>query len=245
MNAVNEIPKSCIQLTPHQLAEQSYFQIFAQHYNLPPGRIEYSDKPDVLIYGERKIGVELAHIYKKCGKYSASEQVQNQSRMSVIKAAERLFLERGGRKIELWIDFDPQYPIQIIDKTANDLANVALEIAGFMEGHTSYGEFEKVPELRFLTHNGKEYADSKWKLLQGHEVPNLSVERVKELVAQKTKKLQNYHPCDAYWLLLVVEFWDPAQDQDIEWPQNESVGLTPFEKILIYKPQFRQVSVVR
>ena len=235
-----------MQLTAHQLTEQHYFELFAQHYDVPAGRIEYSDKPDVLIHGERKIGVELAHLHKTSGQDPASEQVQNQRRISVIETAERIYLERGGRKIELWIDFDPQHPIQSIENTAHGLANVALEIADFMEGHTSYGGFEKTPELRFLTHNGKEYEDSRWKLLQGHDVPSLSVERVKELIVQKTKKIKNYQQCDAYWLLLVVEFWDPAQDQDIRWPEGESVGLTPFEEIFIYKPHFREVvSVVQ
>jgi hypothetical protein len=65
--------------------------------------------------------------------------------------------------------------------------------------------------------------------------------RVKEVIASKTKKIPGYQKCDAYWLLLIVDFWDPAQDQYIDWPVDEFIERTPFERVLLYKPAFRQV----
>jgi hypothetical protein len=64
------------------------------------------------------------------------------------------------------------------------------------------------------------------------------------MVAEKMKKLAGYRPCDKYWLLLVVDFMDPAQDQDIAWPADASALRARFERVLIYKPQFGQVTEV-
>ena len=69
----------------------------------------------------------------------------------------------------------------------------------------------------------------------------LSIERVKEVVTDKVSKLAEYQACDQYWLLIVIDFMDAAQDQHIEWPAQALLGQTPFEKVLLYKPQFRYV----
>lgn len=69
-------------------------------------------------------------------------------------------------------------------------------------------------------------------------VPNLSVDRVAQLVATKQQRLANYKQCDAYWLLVVVDFIDRAQEQDIAWPVECSSLKTSYERVIIYKPQF-------
>lgn len=116
-----------------------------------------------------------------------------------------------------------------------------MQISTLRDGYTSVNAFEDIPQLGYLNHNGKEYANSKWCSAQSHDVPALMIQRVKKQIAEKAAKVVGYQPCDAYWLLFIVEFWDPAQDQDIDWPANERVGPTPFERILIYKPSFKQV----
>jgi hypothetical protein len=236
-----------MELTEQQILEQHYFELFVQHYPVPTGAIEYSDKPDVLIKnGDRKLGIEIAHLYKLDGKDVKSEQKQSVIRREVISQAEQLYLSIRGRKLEISVDFDPDFPIKrkSIKKAANSLAAIAQEISSECEGHSSYKAFESMPELRFLYHDGKEYPNSNWRLQQGFDVPTLSITRVKSLVAQKIEKLKSYQLCDTYWLLLIVEFWDPSQDQDINWPEGESIGPAPFERILIYKPAFEQVTEV-
>lgn len=57
-----------MKLTDQQILEQKYFEQFAQHYPIPCGAIEYSDKPDILIHGDIKLGIEIAHLYKVDGK---------------------------------------------------------------------------------------------------------------------------------------------------------------------------------
>ena len=185
--------------------------------------------------------MEIARLYKADGHGCQNEQVQSLGRTQVIEKAEQRYLARGGRKIELWIDFDPKHPITRIEETAEGLALIAEQVSSQVNGHNSCSAFEATPEVRFLYHDGREYPGSKWGSAQGHDVPTLSVTRVKEFVEQKNKLISGYTSCDAYWLLLIVDFWDPAQDQDIHWPAGERVGPTQFERVLIYKTQFGQV----
>lgn len=236
-----------MELTEKQILEKHYFEQFAQRYPVPAGSVEYSDKPDVLIKnGERKLGIEITHLYKIDGKDNRSEQKQSVIRREVIALAEQLYLASGERKLEISFDFDPNLPIKRknITKAANCLAAIAKEISSERAGHLSYKAFESMPELRFLYHDGKEYLDSNWRIQQGFDIPTLSITRVKLLVAQKIEKLKSYQLCDTYWLLIIVEFWDPSQDQYIDWPEGESIGPTPFDRILIYKPAFAQVTEV-
>jgi hypothetical protein len=236
-----------MQLTKNQKIEKDYFDSFRQHYALPPGEIKFDDKPDVLILGDgehRRLGVEISHLYKEDGDDLQSEQKQIINRLRVIELAEQIYLSRGGRKIELNIAFHPQHPImrkKQIEKTAKVLALFALEISSLRDGHTSHSPLESTPELEYLYHDGKEYPNSKWRSVQSYDVPALSVTRVKKLVELKAKKIQQYKQCEAYWLLLIVEFWDPSQDQGIHWPAEERVGQTPFERILIYKTCHNEV----
>jgi hypothetical protein len=39
--------------------EQYYFEMFRKNYPLPAGRVEYGDKPDVIIHGGATIGIEM------------------------------------------------------------------------------------------------------------------------------------------------------------------------------------------
>jgi hypothetical protein len=39
--------------------EKYYFEMFRRDYPLPIGSIDYGDKPDVILNGERKIGIEI------------------------------------------------------------------------------------------------------------------------------------------------------------------------------------------
>ena len=228
----------------NQFIERYYFEQFAQHIVLPAGQIEYSDKPDVLIHGEKLLGIEIANLYLSEGSDPNSEQVQRRRREAVLAKAQETHRASGGRRIELHVDFRPDRPIRSIESVASGLAKVARRIESNTGGQIYREYFEDVPELRFLYHNGQEYENSKWMSVQGSTVPSLSIERVRELVARKSHKVASYRPCDKYWLLLVVDFMDFAQDQDITWPDNALLGETPFERVLLYKPQFKQVAIV-
>lgn len=228
----------------NQTIERYYFELFRQHYEVPEGEIVYTDKPDVILRSSQTIGVEIANFFLTSGADATSEQVQRARRLQVLELAQALHHTSGGKRIELSVGFNPKAPIQGVKPVAQALATIATKVENSPSGQVSRMVFEHVPALDFLYHNQKEYADAKWRAVQGYYVPHLSLERLRELVSEKTKKLRDYQPCDSYWLLLIVDFMDPAQDQDLQWSSGEVLEKSPFERILLYKPQFGQVVLV-
>lgn len=195
----------------------------------------------MLIHGPLKVGVEIANLYISHGSNPASEQVQRPRRKQVIEKAQALHQANGGKRIELTVDFQPQHPITKIDPLAQAIAALAMQVENKPSAQVSPVLFKHIPELRFVYCNSNEYPDALWRSSQCFAVPYLSVERLREVVSEKTHKLANYEKCDAYWLLLVVDFMDSAQDQELQWPVGEQPLGSPYERVLIYKPQFGQV----
>jgi len=77
----------------------------------------------------------------------------------------------------------------------------------------------------------------KWKVGQLHSFGLICTQRLAEIIREKERKAKGYAPCDAYWLLIVVDFMDPAQEQEI---RVGDFGLKSdiFERIIVYKPYF-------
>jgi hypothetical protein len=195
----------------------------------------------VIVPGDTTLGIEITNLYLVPGQDVASEQVQARRREKVLQVAQAAFLASGGRRFELSVDFDPRNPILRVESIAQALCALAQSLVNAKSGEVSRNLFAHIKELRFVYLNALEYPDSRWRLVQGFSVPNLSIERVREVVNEKATKLKEYQPCGRYWLLAIVDFIDRAQDQEVVWPEGASLGNCPFEKVLIYKPQFRQV----
>lgn len=220
--------------------ERHYFEQFRQHYTLPEGAVEYADRPDVHIIGERHIGIEIARLFIVDGSDPASEQVQIKRRELVMSRAQELHLERGGRSIELHVDFDPMVPIVEVEGSARRLADLAEQIQD--EPTRLVGELAGNAEgLRYVSHNGIAYDDAVWRSIQVFTVPPLNINRLEAVLAEKSEKSCHYTSCDAYWLLLVVDYFDSAQDQELSFPLGYSCPASAFERVLLYKPQFAQV----
>lgn len=96
-------------------------------------------------------------------------------------------------------------------------------------------QLEDCEEIKSVYCNFEEYEQSKWKLAQVYDVPNIDINNLLLVVDQKKSKLDSYEICDEQWLLIIIEFWDPAQDQQFSLEGKEFVAL-PFDKIFIYKP---------
>ena len=56
--------------------ERHYFEKFRKIYPLPDGYIAYGDKPDVIVRGSRKLGIEITNFYVLSGNLLKSEQRQ-------------------------------------------------------------------------------------------------------------------------------------------------------------------------
>ena len=69
----------------------------------------------------------------------------------------------------------------------------------------------------------------------------MSIEGLKKVIKEKEEKSKEYRKCDAYWLLVVVDFMDSAQDQEIQIDNFEEMASDIFEKIIVYKTIFGHV----
>ncbi len=214
-----------------------YFEQFRRDYELPAGRIKYADKPDVRIIGQKTVGIELARLYLIDGKNPVSEQVQRQRREDVLLRAQELYRRKGLPMIELNVDFDPCDPIEDVDEMAAEVTRLAEGMAGRV------GRSVRAPcrGIRFAHHNGAEYSDAKWHVLQFYETPQLDERRLEQVVEDKGSKAVGYDKCDTYWLLLVIDLMDRAQDQEISFSPSFRLTRNPYSRVLLYWPQFGQV----
>ena len=65
----------------------------------------------------------------------------------------------------------------------------------------------------------------------------LSQAALENIVRDKEALSAQYHPRDAYWLLVVVDPMDPAQEQEIRI-DGLNIPSGMFEKVIVYKPSF-------
>ena len=215
--------------------ERQYFEQFRSAYGLQ-GEPIYGDKPDVILKSDRKIGVEITNFYLAAGDDETSEQRQRPRRATVITDAQGLHRAAGGRRIALTITFDPAHPITVERQRVlpQELADLAHRIDAHGRGSVNSILFEASPEISMVWFNPEEYTGATWSDMQVYAPDFLEPGGLQEIVAQKESKAAEYRPCDAYWLLVVVEFFDPAQDQEII--QGElTLAFSVFEKIFVYK----------
>jgi len=221
--------------------ERYYFGMFCRHYQLPDGTIAYGDKPDVILDGERKIGIEITIFFLEDGTRPESEQVQRIAREAVVSKAQKLYVRDGGKRIKLSFSFDKANPIRDQEKLPKKLAEIAKKIEGQKTGEVSRNLFKDIPEVSFIYLISKEYEDAKWDVLQCYTGQIMSLEKLRTIVNKKEEQSKHYQPCDAYWLVVVVEPMDRAQDQEIRIDGTERIESTVFEKVIVYKPKFDHV----
>lgn len=267
--------------------ERHYFEQFKKAYPLPAGKIEYKDKPDVIITGTQKIGIEITNFYLAEGGLTSSEQVQSKWRRSVVSAAQRSYMQNDGKNVEFTFGFDKSHPIEDVPAVAQKIADLARKLEDWPNGQISRREYDHVEELDFmylyarellfsddpvpgfpdgepdvsqdhLLRNWMEYRNrrearalqagiykplpftAQWKVTQAHSFGLMSVKRLEDIVRAKEVKAQDYAECNAYWLLVVVEFIDAAQEQEIR-VDGISLVSDVFERVIVYKPGFEHI----
>jgi hypothetical protein len=97
-----------------------------------------------------------------------------------------------------------------------------------------------LPEVNSIYLSSKEYDDTKWSVCQVYSLDLMSAAGLEDIVREKGSKAAEYVPCDAYWLLIIVDWRDNAQDQEIS-VQGVKIASDVFERIIIYKPGFEDI----
>ena len=225
----------------NQDIEKYYFEMFRKDYPLPPGTVIYGDSPDVVIDGERKIGIEITNFFHNSGTLPESEQIQGRWREKVISEAQRLYQKQNGGKFEISFGFDKSCPIRDHKTLVDQLIHLATQIQNCETGQIRRDYFKQIPELSFIYLNNQEYEDTKWRIVQVHDVPMLAMERLVDIVKDKEQRSLKYEKCDSYWLLVVVDFMNPAQDQEIQVDTFKKVETEAFERVIVYKTLFGHV----
>ena len=224
-----------------QDVERYYFELFRRDFPLPEGLVTYGDKPDVRITGQRTIGIEITNFFLEDGTSPSSEQVQRRRRDRVVSRAQKLYLAGGGRRVEIWLSFDNSVSIQHHDTIVENLVMLARRVEKCTTGVIDRALYVDIPELSFVYLNTNLYPDARWHVSQCYSGQNMSAEKLREIIRAKEKKSEGYQPCDEYWLLVIVDFIDPAQDQEIPESISEKISSAVFEKVIIYKTCFGQV----
>ncbi|WP_223873306.1 hypothetical protein [Burkholderia pseudomallei] len=223
--------------------EWRLFQSFRDDYPELTGIAEASECPDILVRNDRLVGVEMTELHLVDGNLPKSERQQKSRRERVVCRAQELHMGTGGRPIELTVGFDPTWPLKNnadIEALAVGVAEVASHIQLGQPGLIDALTFEHLDCVSFLYLSG-EYVNPRWKVQQSYSVPVLQVERVRQAIAGKIERAKKYQQCDAYWLLITVDFWDQSQDQEVDWPNGETVEFGPYERIFLYKSAYRRV----
>jgi len=222
--------------------ERHYFEQFRAAYRLPNGTVEYADRPDVLLESERTIGIELTRFYLQPGGSSGGEQQQKPRRKRVVSEAQEIHRRAGGKKFELTITFNPGKPITSARKRIlpKELAALAASFGTANSGPIDADLLEEMPEVSSIYLNSKEYDDAKWSVCQVYSLDLMSAEGLQDIVRDKESKAAEYLPCDAYWLLIIVDWRDNAQDQEIN-VEGVKIASNVFERIIVYKPGFEDI----
>jgi len=225
----------------NQDIERHYFAMFCSDYQLPDGTIVYGDKPDVILNGEKKIGIEITNFFIEDGALPESEQIQRNAREAVVSNAQKLYLGDGGKRIVLSFSFDKASPIKNQGKLVKRLVEIAKKIDGQETGEVNRNLFKDIPEVSFIYLNSKEYEDPKWQVIPCYTGQIMSMEKLRAIVSNKEAQSKFYRPCDAYWLIVVVNIMDRAQDQEIRIDGVEKIESTVFERVIVYKTHFGHV----
>jgi hypothetical protein len=221
--------------------ERYYFEMFQKDYRLPEGIVEYGDKPDVLVRGERSIGIEITNFFLADGTSPRSEQVQRKARAQVVLNAQRMYQGGGDDGLELVIGFDRDVPIRDQNELSKRIALLAGRLEGRQGGEVRRDYYPEIPELSFVWLVEGRYEDARWRNSQVYSTPMMSLERLPEIIREKESKSRHYRSCSAYWLLVVVDWIDPAQDQEIQIDGFEAIHSDVFENVLVYKTAFGQI----
>lgn len=225
----------------NQDIEKYYFDKFRKDYSLPFGDLNYKDSPDVIIDGERRIGIEITNFFHEKGSILESEQVQRSLREKVVSEAQRIYQSENGKKIEISFGFDKTNPIQVRKKLVKKLVGLAKLIEKSKKGEVRKNLFNNISELSFVYFNPEEYEDAMWRVIQVYNGPMISRDRLIEIVRDKEVRAKKYKKCDAFWLLVVIDFINPAQDQEIQIDDFKKIQSETFEKVIVYKTVFGHV----
>jgi hypothetical protein len=163
-------------------------------------------------------------------------------RNGVVEEAQRLYQSNGGRPVELTFGFD-RISQQRRKALPRELAAFARRIE-YKVSQTIILELDDAPEEVKFAWNAGQYQNPTWQAQQVYRVGLMDKDRLELIIREKETKVRAYEPCDAYWLLIFVNFFNPAQEQEVRIDDPE-VRSAAFEKIIVFKSVFNHIVEVQ
>jgi hypothetical protein len=225
----------------NQDLEKRYFESFRKDYQLPLGTVTYGDRPDIIIEGQRRIGIEMTNFYLEEGSLPKSEQFQRKLRERVVSKAQSVYQVGNDKKIEITFGFDKENPIRDQEKLVGRLIELAKHIETWESGIIMRDTYTSIPELSFVYLYTEEHENTRWRIVQSYNVPVMSMDQLVDIVKNKEKKARQYKECDDYWLLIIIDCFDAAEEQEIRIEDFYKIRTMIFEKVIVYKPYSRHL----
>ena len=146
--------------------EKYFFEKFSEDYVLPSGTIIYGDRPDIVIEGQRWIGIEITSFFLEEGSLRESEQVQRKLRDKVVLEAHKAFLALEQKGIEITFCFNKSndiLPYTIKSNPITDgkglvtaIVKLVNQIKGWKTGVVNKDVYAAIPELDYVYVNAKQ-----------------------------------------------------------------------------------------
>ncbi len=225
--------------------ERHWLKHFRKAYKgeFPAGIVNYYENPDALVIDPaRVVGIEITEFHLIDGGLPESEPQQALRRAGVVEEAQRIYLAEGGKNIEL------RFRFRYI--SADRRKKLPAELAAFSKriennvSETIWLEESSAPEEIAFAWNAGVYQNATWQAQQVNEGSLTSKDKLIEIIRSKEQKVKGYRKCDAYWLLICVNFFDPAQDQEIGI-DDPYVHSDIFERIFMFKSVFNEIVAVK
>jgi len=217
--------------------EKYYFENFSRRFVLPEGEIVHGDKPDIIINGEKRTGIEITNFYVD---QSGEEPSQTSRRDNAVSCAQAIYRERTGRNVEYRFGFSDGLNIRNVRKMAGKLACLAGRFDDYPPGRVAIEEFSDIPEVFFLW-RGDEYEGCTWQHQHVARIPVMNQDSLKKIIENKEKKAKRYEGCDQLWLLIVIDYMNFSQDQEINGVKPDEIETAVFDKVVIYKTCYEQI----
>ncbi len=179
----------------------------------------------------------MTDFYPEDGNRLKSKQKQKDLREKALSKAQGKFFG----KADLHFDFNETQPItpKRIEPLAKDIAGLGNDIAeNFMDkGIVHPYLYSHIPEVRFVYKGPYKCVRGDLKLQQVYSQESLKGERISQIVKKKEEIAKNYKSCDEYWLLIIMDFFDPAQDHEV--PDDlEPIQSNIFERVIFWRKDF-------
>ena len=214
--------------------------------SFPEGEIKKSEKPDFIIYGNRKIGIEHSYLFRGDGKDIFSIQRQDQFKNIIVEGASQKIKETSVKQFNVFVSFE--------EKTKIEPANIVTLIDFLVEKVVSAKNPTKERQVTIGKYYLEPYQDT-FSMIQLYDFGDIhplwkrmdvfSVESIEKngylekLIGQKNKK--HYAGCDELWLLITIDYFNPSSQQYIPKDFKVNVKESMFDSIFFNIAQTKEV----